>query len=201
MIDRLADRLRLYDTEEIVTLQYEKYMLSLKIKYLDSIISLLNERCGRYEANQPGSNCEGKKEVIDIDYNTKLQNILDDFLVSINQVSFEKFDLQCGDLVEKSHESQRKLVQMETECHEVVVEENPKVRSVDIFPKSEPTGVKEITRVQMDACLSLRWESSNSKGLRVNAWEYLILYAKLMEFLPNKRKKKGDIFFLSFSSP
>jgi len=100
--------------------------------------------------------------VINIDYNTQLQNILDDFLVS-NQVSFEKFDVQCGNLVEKAHKSQRKLVKMETECHEVVVEENPKVRSVDIFPKSEPTGVNEITRVQMDASPSLRWESSNSK--------------------------------------
>jgi len=109
MIERLVDRLRLYDTEEIVTLQYEKYMLSLKIKYLDNKISRLNERCVRYEANQPGSDCEGKKEVINIDYNTQLQNTLDDFLMS-NQVSFEKFDVQCGDLVEKAHESQRKLV-------------------------------------------------------------------------------------------
>jgi len=41
---------------------------------------------------QPGSNCEGKKEVINIDYNTQLQNILDDFLVS-NHISFEKCDL------------------------------------------------------------------------------------------------------------
>nr|ABO80925.1 hypothetical protein MtrDRAFT_AC144563g44v2 [Medicago truncatula] len=157
-------------------------------------------RCGRYEANQPCSNCEEKKEVINIDYNTQLQNILDDFLVS-NQVSFEKFDVQCGDLVEKAHESQKKLVQMETECHEVVVEENPKVRSVDIFPKSGSTEVKEITRVQMDARPSLRWESLNSKRSTVSAWEYLILYAKFMEFLPNRRKKKGDIFLLSFLPP
>jgi len=168
MIDRLAYRLRLYDTEEIVTLQYKKYMLSLKIKYLDSKISLLDERYGRYEANQPGSKCEGKKEVINIDYNTQFQNILDDFLMS-NQVSFEKYDVQCDDLVEKTHESQRKLVKMETECHKFVVEENPKVRSVDILPKSEPTEVKEITRVQMDSCLSLRWESLNSKRLTVSA--------------------------------
>jgi len=88
---------------------------------------------------------------INIDYITQLQNILDDFLMS-NQFSFEKFDVRCGDLVEKAHESQRRVVQMETECYEVVVEENQKVRSVNTFPKSEPTGVKEITRVQMDAC-------------------------------------------------
>ncbi|KEH36377.1 hypothetical protein MTR_3g117535 [Medicago truncatula] len=101
----------------------------------------------------------------------------------------------------KAHESQRKLVQMETECHKVVVEENRKVRSVDIFSKSGSTGVKEITRVQMDARHSLRWESINSKRSTVTAWEYLIFYAKFMKFLPNKRKKKDDIFFLSYLPP
>ncbi len=196
----MIDRLYLHDTKEICTLQYEKYMLSLKIKCVDSQISILNERCGRDEANQPGSNCEGKNEVINIDYNTQLQHILDDFLVS-NQVSFEKFDLQCGDLVEKAHESQRTLVQMESECHKVVVKEKPKVMNVDIFSKSEPTEVEEITHVQMDARPSLRWESLNSKGFTVGAWEYLNLCAKFMEFLPNKRKKKDDIFFLSYLPP
>ena len=192
----MIDRVLLYDTEEIAKLQYEKYMLSFKIKILDNKIS----SCGHYEVNQPGSDGEGKKEVINIDYNTQLQNILDDFLVS-NQVSFEKFDVQCGDLVEKAHESQRKLVQMKSECHKVEVEEKPKVRSVDIFPKSEPTEVEEITRVQMDARPSLRWESLNSKGLTVRAWEHLLLCYKFMEFLPNKRKKKDDVFFLTYLPP
>ena len=192
----MIDRVLLYDTEEIAKLQYEKYMLSFKIKILDNKIS----SCGHYEANQPGSDGEGKKEVINIDYNTQLQNILDDFLVS-NQVSFEKFDVQCGDLVEKAHESQRKLVQMETECHEVVLEENQKVKSVDIFPKSELLGVKEITRVQTNTYSSLWWENSNFKSLTMGAWEHLLLFIKFMEFLPNKRKKKDDIFFLSFLPP
>ena len=192
----MIDRVLLYDTEEIAKLQYEKYMLSFKIKILDNKIS----SCGHYAANQPGSDDEGKKEVINIDYNTQLQNILDDFLVS-NQVLFEKFDVQCGDLVEKAHESQRKLVQMEIECHKVVVEENPKVRSADIFPKSEPMEVEEITRVQMDARPSLRWESLNSKGLTVRAWEHLLLCYKFMEVLPNKRKKKDNIFFLTYLPP
>ena len=75
MIDRLIDRLHLYDIEEIVPLQYEKYMLSLKIKYLDNKISELNKKNDCCEANQQGSDCEGKKEVINIDYNTQLQNI------------------------------------------------------------------------------------------------------------------------------
>ena len=92
-------------------------------------------------------------------------------------------------------------VQMEIEFNKVVVEEKPKVMNVDIFPKSGPTEAKEITRVKMDSRPSLRWESLNSKGLTVGAWEYLILCAKFMEFLPNKRKKKDDIFFLSYLSP
>jgi len=58
---------------------------------------------------------------------------------------------------------------METEFHEVVVEENPQVRSVDFFPKSEPTRVKEITLLQWDVCHFIRWESLNSKGLTMNA--------------------------------
>ena len=160
----------LVDYEEIDILRYEKYLLSWKIKNCDDEISRLNVICGRYEANQPGSNCEWKKE----------------------------FDVQCGDLVEKAHKSRRKLVEMEIEWHEVVLEENPKVRSVDIFSKSEPTRVEEITRVQMDSCFSLRLESLNSKGVTMNAWEHMLLYIKFMEFLPNKRKKNDDIFFLSY---
>jgi len=90
---------------------------------------------------------------------------------------------------------------MEIECHKVVLKEKPKVMNVDIFSKSGPTEVEEITRVQMDARPSLRWESLNSKGFTVGAWEYLILCAKFMELLPNKRKKKDDIFFLSYLPP
>jgi hypothetical protein len=50
-----------------------------------------------------------ERKVVNIDYNSQLQNNLDDFLIS-NQVSFEKFEVQCGDLVEKAYESQQKLV-------------------------------------------------------------------------------------------
>jgi len=72
MIDRLVDRLHLYDIEEIVTLQYEKYLISWKIRNCDDEISRLNTRCDFYEANQPCSDCEGKKEAINVDYNTQL---------------------------------------------------------------------------------------------------------------------------------
>jgi len=168
----------LVDSEEIEILGYEKCMISLNIKDLETRLSMCCDFFGGYHCS---TFCEEQyivkekeQEVVNIDYNTQLQSLLDDFLVS-NQVSFEKFDIQCGDLVEKTHESQRKLVQMQTKCHEYVGEENPKVMSVDIFPKSGPTEVKEITRVQMDARPSLRWERLNFKGLTVSEWEHLLL--------------------------
>ncbi|AES75365.2 hypothetical protein MTR_6g042710 [Medicago truncatula] len=170
------------------------------MKHCDDKISRLNTRCDLYEANQTDSDCEGKKEVINIDYNTQLQIILDNFLMS-NQVSIEKFEVQCGNLVEKAYESQEKLVEMETECKAIVVDDNPHVISVGLYLKSQQMGSEELTHVQMNIYPSLRWENLNSKGSIVSAWEYLILDAKFMEFLPNKRKKKDDIFFLSFLPP
>ena len=47
----------------------------------------------------------------------------------------------------------------------------------------------------------LRRTSTYSKKAKIGAWEHLILLTKFMEFLPNKRKKKDDVFFLSFKPP
>jgi hypothetical protein len=93
-------------------------------------------RCDFYEASHQGKDCEGLKEPINIDYNTQLQNILDDFL-RLNQVSFVKFEVQCSDLVEKAYESHEKLVDMETGFQAIVVEENLKVRNVGLYHKSQ----------------------------------------------------------------
>jgi len=54
-----------------------------------------------------------------------------------NQVSFEKYEVQCGNLVEKAYESQQKLVEMETKCQATVVDDNPKVMSVGLYLKSQ----------------------------------------------------------------
>jgi len=181
-------------------LEYEKYLLSWKIKQWDNQISRLNARCGLYKANHQGTNCEGLKELINIDYNTQLQNILVDFL-RLKQVSFEKFEVQCGDLVEKAYESQQKLVKMETECQAIVLNDSPQVMSVGLYLKSQQMGFEELTHVQMNTYPSLRWGSLISKGLTGSAWEHLLLCMKFMEFLPNKRKNKDDIFFLSYLPP
>jgi len=53
----MIDRFCLYDTEDIVTMLYEKYLLSRKIQHWDDKISRLNAICDHYEANQPDSDC------------------------------------------------------------------------------------------------------------------------------------------------
>ncbi|AES87161.1 hypothetical protein MTR_4g022300 [Medicago truncatula] len=110
-------------TEEIVTLQYEKYLLSVKMKHCNDKFSRLNMRCDLYEENQTDNDCEGKKEVVNIDYNSQLQNILDDLLMS-NQVSFEKFDVLCGNLVEKADECEKKSVEIEMKRHALLCKLN-----------------------------------------------------------------------------
>lgn len=156
-------------------------------------------RCD-HEANLQGTNYEGLKEHINMDYNTQLQNILDDFL-GLNQDSFHKFEVQCGDLVEKAYESQQKLVEMETDRQGTVVDDIPQVMSVGLYLKSQQMGSEELTHMQLNPYPSLRWESLTSKRFNVSSWEHLLLCMKFMEFLPNKRKKKDDIFFLSYLPP
>jgi len=67
---------------------------------------------------------KGRKRRSTLITNTQLQNILDDFLMS-SQISFERFEVHCGNFVEKAYESQQKLVEMETECQATVVDDNP----------------------------------------------------------------------------
>jgi len=62
--------------------------------------------------------------------------------------------------------------------------------------KVQPMGLKETIQLKRDTYSSLWWDSSNAKGLAVGAWEHILLCMKFMKSLPNKRKKKDDIFFL-----
>ena len=64
---------------------------------------------------------EEEHEVVNINYHCQLQNIFDDFLMS-NQVSFEKFDVQCGNLVEKANECEMKSVEIEMKRHALLVQ-------------------------------------------------------------------------------
>ncbi|AES87405.1 hypothetical protein MTR_4g026610 [Medicago truncatula] len=84
--------------------------------------------------------------MIKIDYNAKLKNILDEFLRS-NQVCFDKFELQCGEFVEKLVECEQKLVEVQIKRYAVMVreehfqnksrclEEEAHVRYIDHYPK------------------------------------------------------------------
>jgi len=59
-----------------------------------------------------------------------------------SKVPFEKFEVQCGNLVEKASEFQQKLVEMETGCQDTVVDYNPKVISVGLYLNLIKRGLK-----------------------------------------------------------
>lgn len=78
----------------------------------------LKVRCDLCGKNRHSDYCkehciekEGQ-QVINIHYNSELGNKLDEFLRS-NRVSLDKFEVQCGDLVEETDECEKKLVEVE----------------------------------------------------------------------------------------
>jgi len=62
-------------------------------------------------------------------------------------------------------------------------------------------GMKENIRLKENTHSSVWWEVTMSRSPLVGAWEHLLLYAKFMEFLLNNRKKKNDVFFLTYFPP
>jgi hypothetical protein len=149
-------------------------------------------------------------EVINIDYNFQLKKILDEFFRS-NQVAFDGFGVECSNLVKRENACE-KLVESEIEHCAIVVEEEDlknkvngtrRVNHFDIYVtfESQPMELKERNHLPNKHQSSPRWESPYSKALVIGAWEHLILYAKFMDFLPNKRKKNDDMFFLTYMPP
>jgi len=82
----MLDRIHLEDSEEVITLLYEKYLLSCKILHWDDKIIRLNLRCEFCGAGHHNSYCEGphirkeEQQVININYYSPLEIILDEFL-------------------------------------------------------------------------------------------------------------------------
>jgi len=61
----MIDMIRLDDSEEVIPVLYEKYLLSCKIKHYDDKIARLNLRCDFCGQGHQNSYCEGpqrKKE-------------------------------------------------------------------------------------------------------------------------------------------
>ncbi|CAJ2660684.1 unnamed protein product [Trifolium pratense] len=210
----------LIDSEEIGILRYQLLRSRLEEKYREIDIKKLKERCVYCDQNH---DCEYNKkpcskdeepQVIMINYNSQLESILDEFWRS-NQVSFDRFEVQCDNLMEKANECEKKLVEMEMKHHAIVVEEensknknngmkkNSRVKNVDLYAtcESPPMESKKECHLKKEHYSSLKWKSTYYQGLAVRGWGHLTLYVKFMEFLPNKRKKKDDVFFLSYMPP
>lgn len=132
-----------------------------------------------------------------------------------NRVLYDKFDVPCGDLVEKTDECEKLLVEVEMMRHAIMVQvdhlknkssnikEKLRVRRVDLYLTMDvqSTWMKEHIHLQKDTHFPLWWEATISTSLLVGAWEHLLLCYKFMEFLPNKRKTKYDMLFLSYLPP
>ena len=176
----------------------------------------MKERCVFFLANYHNDDCEESclkekfHKVVNIDYNFQHKNILDEFFSS-NQGSFDGFEVECGNLVEKANECE-KLVEMVMEHHAIAIEQEKlknkksdirRVKHVDLYVifESQPMEFKERNHLSKKYQSSPRWGSPYSKALVIGAWEHLILYVKFMDFLPNKRKKNDDMFFLTYMPP
>jgi len=173
----------LVDTEEIITLLYENFKLSLRIKDLDIRLKVRCSFCGK---NVHGDHCKEhcieKEQWINIDYNSELDNFLYEFLMS-NRVLFDKFEVQCGDLVEKTYECEKMLVEVEMMRHTIMVqadnlknksnkiEEKQRVRRVDLYLTMETQSMvmKENIHLQKETHSSLRWEVTICRSLLVGA--------------------------------
>lgn len=207
---------RLLDCEGIGIICYQLCLLKYEQEDVNRRLKRLKERCGFFGANHHNDDCEESclkekfHKVINIDYNFQLKNILDEFFSS-NQGSFDGFEVECGNLVEKVNECE-KLVEMVMEHHAIVIEHEKlknkkngirRVNHVDLYVtfESQPMEFKERNLLSKKYQSSPMCKSAYSKGLVVGRWEHLLLYAKFMEFLANKRKKKDDVFLLSFKPP
>ncbi|MCH99695.1 hypothetical protein A2U01_0020710, partial [Trifolium medium] len=104
--------------------------------------------------------------VINIDYNLQLKKILDEFLRS-NKGSFDGFEVECGNLVEKANECE-KLVEMVMKHHSIVVKQEKsknkkndmrRVNYVDLYVTLEfqPMESKERNHVPKKHQSSPRW--------------------------------------------
>ncbi|KAK2386678.1 hypothetical protein QL285_060541 [Trifolium repens] len=215
MNSKWADNV-LLDCEGIGIICYELFLLSHAQESVNSGLKYLKKRCGFCGANHHNDFCEQvylkeeEREVINIDYNSQLNNILDEFLRS-NQLAFDEFGVECSNLVEKANLCEKMVESKMEHCAIMVEEEDLKnkingIRRVnhdDLYVTfdSQPMKLEEKDHLPKKNQPSSRLESAHSMSLFVGAWGHLILYVKFMEVLPNKRKKKDDAFFLSFRPP
>ncbi|KAK2361819.1 hypothetical protein QL285_086932 [Trifolium repens] len=201
---------RLVDSEEIAIIRYQLCLLAYEQRWVIEELQRLKVRYGHRTNYCEKPYIEEEHEVININYNFQLIKFLNEFL-KLHQGSFGGFEVECGNLVTKASECE-KLVEMRIKRHVIWVEEEilkPKKNGIrrvnhdDLYVtlESQLMELEEKDHLPKKHQPSSRLESTHSMSLFVGAWGHLILYAKFMEFLPNKRKKKDDVFFLSFKPP
>ncbi|KAK2426935.1 hypothetical protein QL285_025554 [Trifolium repens] len=201
---------RLVDSEEIGIIRYQLCLLAYEQRWVNEELQRLKVRYDHHTNYCEKPYIEEEHEVFNIHCNVQLIKFLDEFL-KFHQGSFRGFEVECGNLVTKANECE-KLVEMRTKHRVIWVEEEilkPKKNDIrrvnheDLYVtlESQLMKLEEKDHLPKKHQPSSRLESAHSMSLFIVAWGPLILYVKFMEFLPNKRKKKDDVFFLSFKPP
>lgn len=112
-------------------------------------------------------------------------------------------EFECGQL-ERVEEKQKDCVVVEQEKFKNSdKEEKPRLRydKSHLTIKVQPLVSEEKSPPQNELQFFQKRENSYPKWLLIGAWEHLLPYAKYMGFLTKKRKRKDDIFFLSYYPP
>ena len=83
------------------------------------------------------------------------------------------------------------------------MEEDLRVRHGEIHATAQLLGIEENRPPQdkFDVLQDKEWGKKYPNCLVVGAWEHLLPYAKYMGILPKRRKRKDEIFFLSYYPP
>ncbi|WJX77461.1 hypothetical protein P8452_60769 [Trifolium repens] len=163
------------------------------------------------------------------DKNFHMNDVLIEFM-NTNQVSIERFESQCEMLYEQTIEFEQLNKKFEIGDHFIVVEnkdEEGELIKIENDLVWKETRKSQLFR-SLDAHQEIRQQNNNPDPNFINKkkekkeeidevldaiyalfinfhlkkiWKKHHLYLKFMEFLPNKMKKKDDVFFVSYMPP
>jgi hypothetical protein len=215
LLDQLAT-----SEEKRNKLQEENKMLKEFVKSLEVQIKLEGYTREDSEADKAvetietpkGGEEEDKKEDQDKlfpNYDSQLQNILDEFMKT-NRASFDKFEAQCGNLVENAYAMEKQLVEIETDqCDASSVRDEDfykgaepqpmKSQEQDLQQKEQPSNKAE-EKAEIDKVIDMICALFATVKLK-RVWKQYPLFLKFLGFLTKKRKKTDDIFHISYKTP
>jgi hypothetical protein len=175
----------------------------------DKVVETIETPEGGEEAHDEEEDKEEDQDKLFPNYDSQLQNILDEFMKT-NRASFDKFEAQCGNLVENAYAMEKQLVEIETDQRDASsvrdedfykgAEPQPmKSQEQDLQQKEQPSNKAE-EKAEIDKVIDMICALFATVKLK-RVWKQYPLFLKFLGFLTKKRKKTDDIFHLSYKTP